>query len=67
MNANERESLNTLFEAVVGAAYEVSNTLGAGFLRKGLRTCVGKGISAPWNPCQTTGSLPGELQGARHR
>jgi GxxExxY protein len=34
MNASERESLNTLFEAVVGAAYEVSNTLGAGFLEK---------------------------------
>ena len=34
MNPNERESLNALFEAVVGAAYEVSNTLGAGFLEK---------------------------------
>jgi hypothetical protein len=34
MNSNERESLNALFEAVVGAAYEVSNTLGAGFLEK---------------------------------
>jgi GxxExxY protein len=34
MNANERESLNGLFDAVVGAAYEVSNTLGAGFLEK---------------------------------
>jgi GxxExxY protein len=34
MNANERESLDALFEAVVGAAYEVSNTLGAGFLEK---------------------------------
>jgi hypothetical protein len=32
MNANERESLNALFEEVVGAAYEVSNALGAGFL-----------------------------------
>lgn len=34
MNANERESLNALFDAVVGAAYEVSNTLGSGFLEK---------------------------------
>lgn len=34
MNANERESLNALFDAVVVAAYEVSNTLGAGFLEK---------------------------------
>ena len=34
MSANERESLDALFDAVVGAAYEVSNTLGAGFLEK---------------------------------
>ena len=34
MNANARESLNALFEAVVGASYEVSNTLGTGFLEK---------------------------------
>lgn len=34
MNANEREFLNSLAEQVVGAAYEVSNTLGAGFLEK---------------------------------
>jgi GxxExxY protein len=34
MNGEERASLNSLAEAVVGAAYEVSNTLGAGFLEK---------------------------------
>jgi GxxExxY protein len=36
MNANERESddLDSLVESVVGAAYEVSNVLGAGFLEK---------------------------------
>ena len=34
MDANERESSNQLFEKVVGAVYEVSNTLGAGFLEK---------------------------------
>jgi GxxExxY protein len=34
MNANERESLNSIAERVTGAAYEVSNTLGAGFLEK---------------------------------
>ena len=34
MNANERELLNSIAECVVGAAYEVSNTLGAGFLEK---------------------------------
>jgi GxxExxY protein len=34
VDANERESLNSLLEAVVGAAYEVSNHLAAGFLEK---------------------------------
>ena len=34
MDANERESINQLFEKVVGAVYEVANTLGAGFLEK---------------------------------
>jgi GxxExxY protein len=34
MNTNEHESLNKLVEAVVGAAYEVSNVLGCGFLEK---------------------------------
>ena len=36
MNANERESevLDALVERVVGAVYEVSNILGAGFLEK---------------------------------
>lgn len=34
MDANQRESLNHLVEMTVGAAYEVSNVLGAGFLEK---------------------------------
>jgi GxxExxY protein len=34
MDTDDRESLNALLEFVVGAAYEVSNTLGAGFLEK---------------------------------
>ena len=34
MEANERESINQLFEKVVGAVYEVANTLGSGFLEK---------------------------------
>ena len=34
MNANELESTDAVLEAVVGAAYEVSNVLGAGFLEK---------------------------------
>ena len=34
MDANEREYLNKLAEQVVGAAYEVANNLGPGFLEK---------------------------------
>jgi GxxExxY protein len=34
MNPDEREHLNSLSEAVLAAIFEVSNTLGAGFLEK---------------------------------
>jgi GxxExxY protein len=34
MNADERGYLDTLTERVLGAIFEVSNTLGAGFLEK---------------------------------
>jgi len=34
MNTNTHESLDQIVEATVGAAYEVSNVLGAGFLEK---------------------------------
>jgi GxxExxY protein len=34
MTTSERESLDALAEMVIGAAYEVANTLGAGFLEK---------------------------------
>jgi GxxExxY protein len=45
MDANERESLNALLEAVVGAAYEVSNHLGAGFLEKLYERALAKELS----------------------
>jgi GxxExxY protein len=45
MNANERKSLDALFEAVVGAAYEVSNTLGAGFLEKVYERALSKELT----------------------
>jgi len=45
MNTNDRESLNALFEAVVGAAYEVSNTLGAGFLEKVYERALAKELA----------------------
>jgi len=34
MNADERGSLDSLTESVLGAVFEVANTLGAGFLEK---------------------------------
>jgi GxxExxY protein len=34
MNADEREYLDSLSDRVLGAAFDVSNTLGAGFLEK---------------------------------
>jgi GxxExxY protein len=34
MNANERETLNRLYDSVLRAAFEVANVLGAGFLEK---------------------------------
>ena len=53
MDANEREWMNRLIEKVVGAVYEVANTLGAGFLEKVYeRALVAelrlRGIRAEW-------------------
>src|SRR5579863_6936445 len=45
MTAPQRESLNALFEEVVGAAYEVSNALGAGFLEKVYERALAKELS----------------------
>jgi GxxExxY protein len=45
MTAPHRESLNAVFEEAVGAAYEVSNTLGAGFLEKVYERALAKELS----------------------
>ena len=45
MTAPQRESLNALFEEIVGAAYEVSNTLGAGFLEKVYERALAKELT----------------------
>ena len=45
MAGQERDSLNILFEETVGAAYEVSNTLGAGFLEKVYERALAKELS----------------------
>jgi len=40
MDANEREFLDGLVEAVVGASYEVANAIGAGFLESVYRRAL---------------------------
>jgi GxxExxY protein len=45
MTAPQRDSLNALFEEVVGAAYEVSNTLGTGFLEKVYERALAKELT----------------------
>jgi GxxExxY protein len=40
MDANEREFMDALVEEVIGAAYEVANTLGAGFLESVYRRAL---------------------------
>jgi GxxExxY protein len=61
MNANERESLNALFEAVVGAAYEVSNTLGAGFLEKVYEHALIKELALRGIQSRPQAPLPSDL------
>jgi len=45
MNANEREYLENLVEDVIGAAYEVGNTLGCGFLEKVYERALAKELN----------------------
>jgi GxxExxY protein len=47
MDANERESINQLFEKVVGAVYEVANTLGSGFLEKVYEKALKTELNSP--------------------
>lgn len=42
VQSDERASLEALVEKVVGAAYEVSNVLGAGFLEKIYERALGR-------------------------
>jgi GxxExxY protein len=67
MNADERESLNTLFDAVIGAAYEVSNTLGAGFLEKVYEHALTNELALRGISSRPQGPLPSDVQRSHHR
>jgi hypothetical protein len=65
MNTDEHGYLDSLTERVLGAVFEVSNTLGAGFLEKIcertlLRECALRGI-------QATANLPGTKEAPKKR
>ncbi len=68
MNADERRSFDSLTERVLGAIFEVANTLGAGFiekvheraLRKELSICGIKAVSQASFPVTYKGEYVGE-------
>ncbi len=45
MNANERESIESLVKDIIGAGYEVGNSLGGGFLEKVYERALQKEIA----------------------
>jgi GxxExxY protein len=56
MDANGREYLNRLAEQVVGATYEVANTLGPGFLEKVYERALAQEIA--WRGLQVQAQVP---------
>jgi len=62
MNANERESL---IHKVIGAVYEVSNVLGAGFLEKVYERALFKELHHVGLNVQTQASFPVTYKGDR--
>ena len=67
MTAPQRDSLNALFEEVVGAAYEVSNTLGAGFLEKVYERALAKELSLRGIPVRPQVPYKISYKGQPHR
>jgi GxxExxY protein len=65
MNANERESevLDALVERVVGAIYEVSNVLGAGFLEKVYERALLKELALRGMAVQSQAGFPVSYKG----
>lgn len=58
MNVNEREYLDDLARRVIGAAYEVSNTSGAGFLEEVYERALLRELRLREIDAQTTVPLP---------
>jgi GxxExxY protein len=58
VNPEDRASLNSLVHVVVGAAYEVSNTLGAGFLEKVYERALLSELALRGVPSKTQVSYP---------
>jgi GxxExxY protein len=52
MGPDERESLDKLAEAVIGAAYEVANHLGGGFLEKVYERALLRELRLRWIPAE---------------
>ncbi len=68
MNTNEHESenpLDGLIEGVIGAAYEVANVLGCGFLEKVYERAFLHELKLRGIPARTQVNLPVSYKGAR--
>ncbi len=65
MNADECGFLNSLTEQVLGAAFEVSNTLGAGFLEKVYERALLKELAFRGIRAITQASFPVTYKGER--
>ena len=57
MNADERRYFDSLTERVLGAIFEVANTLGAGFLRKVYERALLKELSSLGIPGHAPGFI----------
>jgi GxxExxY protein len=64
MNTNEHE-FDRLIEQVVGAAYEMSNVLGVGFLEKVYERALALEVRSCGLTCETHVSLPVAYKGVR--
>src|SRR5471032_1556358 len=67
MNTDENGYLDSLTERVLAAVFEVSNTLGAGFLEKVSPACIAPGTRPSRRPGYRPSFIGCHLQGLRDR